>query len=64
MPDMSPSAITERLRRASKLTDLSAERRLEAKLDMSPSGITARLREASELLALCRKLETAGGDSR
>lgn len=54
--DMSQGAITERLRIASALSDLTAERRLDAKLDMSPSGITKRLREASDLLDLCRKL--------
>ncbi|HKU43818.1 MAG TPA: hypothetical protein VJR89_36915 [Polyangiales bacterium] len=58
--DMSPSAITARLRRASDLArDLSPERRLDPKLDMSPSAITARLREAAALLELCRKLEQA-----
>jgi hypothetical protein len=54
--DMSPAAISARLRRSSELADLHPARRLEAKLDMSPAGITRRLREASELLDLCRTL--------
>ena len=58
--DMSRAAVTERLRRASELSDLASERRLDAKLDMSPSGIASRLREASELLELCRTLQQAG----
>jgi lambda repressor-like predicted transcriptional regulator len=56
--DMSPAAITARLRCASDLVrDLSPERRLDTKLDMSPAAITARLREAAALLELCRKLQ-------
>ncbi|HET8933571.1 MAG TPA: hypothetical protein VFN67_09035 [Polyangiales bacterium] len=54
--DMSKSAITERLRIASALSDLHPDRRLDAKLDMSPRAITQRLREASDLLDLCRRL--------
>jgi hypothetical protein len=57
--DMSPEAITERLRVASALSDLSPARRLDGKLDMSPAGIMKRLREASELLELCSFLATA-----
>jgi hypothetical protein len=54
--DMSKAAITERLRRASAVSDLSPERRLEGKIDMSPKAITARLREAAALLDLCSAL--------
>jgi hypothetical protein len=57
--DMAPEAITERLMRASALSDLSPARRLDAKLDMSPEGIMSRLREASELLELCQALAAA-----
>lgn len=57
--DMSPAAISARLRRASELSDLDPARRLEGKLDMSPGAITRRLREASELLELCRALAAA-----
>jgi len=51
--DMSPHAITERLRSASGLADLSPDRRLEAKIDMSARAITARLKEAAALLEVC-----------
>ena len=62
--DMSPRAITARLRQASELArDLSPERRLDTKIDMSAAAITARLREAAALLELCRKLER-GSDHR
>jgi hypothetical protein len=54
--DLSPAAISARLRRASELADLDPALRLEAKLDLSPAGITRRLREASDLLDLCRML--------
>lgn len=57
--DMSPEAITARLRRASELADLRPEHRLDAKLDMSPAGITRRLRQASELRDACLKLAKA-----
>jgi hypothetical protein len=62
LPDMSRAAVTQRLQRASEMSDLSWERRLDAKLDMSAPGITARLREAAQLLELCRRLERAGGN--
>ena len=54
--DMSPQAITARLREVSALSDLAPERRLEGKIDMSPPAITARLRECAALLELCEKL--------
>jgi hypothetical protein len=57
--DLSPGAVLARLRRASDLTDLRAEGRLDAKLDMSKEGIASRLREVSELLALCTALGAA-----
>jgi hypothetical protein len=53
---MTPADITRRLVEASDASDLSADRRLEGKLDLSPTGITQRLREASELLDLCVSL--------
>ncbi len=53
---MTPADITRRLVEASDASDLSADRRLEGKLDLSPRGITQRLREASELLDLCVSL--------
>ncbi len=57
--DLSSDAIVARLRCASDLSDLQADRRLDAKLDMSPEGIERRLREVSELLALCTALGAA-----
>ena len=57
--DLSPDAVLARLRRVSDLSDLHAERRLDAKLDMSPEGIVRRLTEVSELLSLCTALGAA-----
>jgi hypothetical protein len=54
--DVSPSAISERLAAVSRLSDLHAGKRLDAKIDLSPAGISLRLREASELNELCRSL--------
>ena len=54
--DMTPGAISARLRAVSELSDLAPERRLDAKIDMSPAAISARLREAADLLELCTKL--------
>jgi transcription elongation GreA/GreB family factor len=57
---MSPTAeeVERRIRQASRLSDLSAEARLDAKLDLSPAGVERRLREASDLLEACRALAT------
>lgn len=54
--DMSPSAITARLRQASDLTDLRTAARLHGKVDMSPAGITRRIREVERLRKLCAQL--------
>lgn len=54
--DLSAHAISGRLRQASAASDLSAERRLDAKLDLSARGVSGRLRQASELYDLCRSL--------
>lgn len=54
--DLSPDAITERLRAASAVSDLAADKRLDAKIDLSPGAVTRRLREASDLLRLCETL--------
>ena len=55
--DMSPRAISARLRQASELArDLAPARRLSTKLDMSPAALSARLREAAALLELCHEL--------
>jgi hypothetical protein len=51
--DLSPAAITARLREASALADLRTGYRLHAKVDMSPRGITERLREVERLRRVC-----------
>jgi hypothetical protein len=48
--------VTGRLRELSRLADLRADRRLDAKLDMSPAAVTRRLRRQSALRALCLRL--------
>lgn len=58
-----PSVVEARLREASRASDLSSGRRLDAKLDMSPAGVEARLREAAELLRTCERLAAFGRSS-
>ena len=60
MTDMSPEAISARLREVSRISDLRPERRLDGKIDMSPEGVASRLREASDLFALCLQLAELG----
>ena len=60
--DMSPEAVTERLRQASRM-------RHQCGPDMSAKAITHRIREVSQLRVLCLKLEAIGcanglGDAR
>ncbi len=54
--DTSSRAVTERLQTAARLSDLSPDKRRDAKLDMSALGVTKRLREASDLLRACLAL--------
>jgi hypothetical protein len=54
--DLSPMAVSERLRRVAELTDLCTTRRLDSKLDMRPAGVSARLRTVGQLHALCVRL--------
>lgn len=54
--DMKPGAIEARLREASGMSDLTADKRLDSKIDLSPDGIRARLIEASDLLEACHAL--------
>jgi DNA-binding Lrp family transcriptional regulator len=65
--DMSPEAVTERLREMSRLSDLRTTGRLATKVDMSPGAVTRRLRRQSELRRTCltwMKLgKAAGGGS-
>lgn len=61
--DLSPSAITARLREAAEATDLRTSERLAAKIDMSPSAITRRLRQVAALNRLCQRLARAREES-
>lgn len=58
--DMSPEAVTARLREVSRLADLRPENRLASKVDMSPEGVTRRLRQVSQLRRLCLRLKEVG----
>lgn len=53
---MTPSAITQRLRKVADLANLRSELRLYPKLDLSPRGITGRLRQAAALQIACSRL--------
>ena len=53
-----PSAVTERLRDASRRSDLATGRRLDAKTDYSPEAVTRRLQRVSDLRRLCESLAT------
>lgn len=53
---MSPSGVTERLRRCSELADLREGERLPAKIGMSPVAISRRLREVERLRRACAAL--------
>ncbi len=59
--DMSPEAVSVRLRAAADLADLRADRRLFAKLDMRPSAISQRLRQVAQLRSLCLRLGRVSG---
>ena len=54
--DMSPEAITRRLRQVAELSK-------HPQIDMSAEAVTHRLREVSQLRALCLKLEQIGRDN-
>lgn len=58
---LSAAAVSRRLEEVSAASNLSADRRLESKIDLSPEGITRRLHEASSLYALCRSLRAIEG---
>ncbi|MBI4618073.1 MAG: hypothetical protein HY720_31005 [Planctomycetes bacterium] len=59
--DMTPTAVTRRLRELALLCDLSPARRLATKIDMSPAAVSRRLRKVSEMRDLRRWLAMAGG---
>lgn len=48
--------VEQRLRAASALGDLTASRRLDAKVDRSPDAVRRRLMEAASLLDACAQL--------
>ncbi len=54
--EMSPDAISARLRKLAKLSDVHKSRRLDTKIDMSPSAVSRRLRTVSSLTSLCLRL--------
>ena len=58
--DMSPSAVTARLRRASELSDLSVARAGEGKVSFEPAAVSARLRMVSQMRELGLRLRRAG----
>ena len=58
--DMSPEAVTERLRTMSGICDLRPENRLAAKVDMSSAAVTRRLRQQSRLRDVCLKWQRIG----
>ena len=51
--EMSPEAVTQRLRESSARSDLTASRRLATKVDMSPAAVSRRLRTQSALRDAC-----------
>lgn len=57
--DLSPSAVSARLKRAAELSDLRSEHRLGAKIDYTPEAVDRRLRKVSELRSLCLRLAGA-----
>jgi hypothetical protein len=57
---MTAHAVSERLRKASTLSDLSIARAGEGKVSMEPSAVSARLRTVSQLRTLGLRLRRAG----
>jgi hypothetical protein len=64
MIDLSPTAVTARLRRAADHSDLRSELRLLPKLDMTSSGITRRLESVESLRRFCLELVRIGARNR
>jgi hypothetical protein len=58
--DYSPTAVTSRLRKVGRLSDLRTENRLAAKVDMSPAALGRRLRAVSMLRRDCLTLVLIG----
>ena len=57
---MPPEAVTARLREMSRLSDLSPDKRLAAKVDMSSEAVSRRLRLQSRLRETCLKWQRVG----
>ncbi len=58
--DMSPEQVQQRLREASRLSDLRPEHRLDSKVDMSPAAVARRLRRAAALYRMCQCWQRLG----
>ena len=58
--DMSPEAVTRRLRDAAALSDLSVTRAMEGKVSLAPAAVSARLRTVARLRSLGLRLQRAG----
>jgi hypothetical protein len=57
--DMSREAVSARLERVGALSDLRAERRLDAKIDYGPAAVDLRLQRVAALRRLCLDLAAA-----
>ncbi len=57
--DYSPAALGARLGQVADATDLTAERRLDARIDYSEAAVTRRLRTVASLHRACRVLGAA-----
>ena len=60
MTDLSPAAVSARLRLACGQGDLRSEGRLHFKLDMTRAGVTRRLEKVEALRRLCIELVRIG----
>jgi hypothetical protein len=58
--DMSPAAVSERLKRAAALSDLNVARALEGKVSLEAAALSARLRTVAQLRRLGLSLRKAG----
>ena len=58
--DLTPTAVSRRLREAAAASRLARGERLSAKIDMSPGAVAARLRKASALRDFCLTLARIG----
>jgi len=55
-----PAEVTARLLRLAAVSDLTAARRLDAKVDLSPAAVTRRLRTQSRLRDACLRWVAIG----